>query len=521
MVSGKFQLGFEKRFGTAGEIRAYNPKTNQQIDPVFGLAKPEDAEQAGRLAASAYEIYRETTPENRARFLETIATNLEASAETIIARATTESGLPEARIRGELGRTTGQLRMFAGVLREGSSQGVRIDPAQPERTPAPRSDIRLRLIPVGPVVVFGSSNFPLAFSNAGGDVASALAAGCPVIVKVHNAHPGTAELVTDAIIAAVKEHHLPEGTYSSILGSGNTIGVALVTHPAVKAVGFTGSRSGGLALVKAAQERPEPIPVYAEMSSTNPVFVFESGITEQLAADYVASLTLGSGQYCTNPGNVFVPIGKRGDHFIATVQQEVIKQQGQTMLSAGIYQSFQENLGALAQSGVTKLAEGHADESALAPAPTVFEATSEQFIANPLLSEEIFGAASLIVRYSSIDELLTVVRGLEGQLTVTIHAQSADYDQVQQLLPLVEQKVGRILFNGWPTGVEVGHAMVHSGPYPATSDSRTTSVGSAALYRFLRPVSYQDVPAELLPEALQDENPWQLPRRIEGQIVLP
>ncbi|WP_411700408.1 aldehyde dehydrogenase (NADP(+)) [Conyzicola sp.] len=516
-LTGDMLIGAARVRGTAGSFRAADPATGEPVEPEFGQGDESDVDRAALLARDAFDVYRATSPAERADFLESIARNIEALGDGLIDRARLESGLAVARLEGERTRTTSQLRLFAELLRGGTSTGVRIDPAQPDRAPVPRIDIRQRLIGVGPVAVFGSSNFPLAFSNAGGDTASALAAGCPVVVKVHNAHPGTAMLVAGAVADAVAEHGLPEGVYSSLIGAGTSIGAALVAHPAIKAVGFTGSRSGGLALVDIARTRREPIPVYAEMSSINPVFVFPSALTEEVAAGFVGSLTLGSGQFCTNPGLVFVPAD--GDAFARTVGRLVAEATGQTMLTRGIREAFESGTARLdAVSGVERLGSGAPGAGPNAPAPVVFATDSDRLRAEDALQDEVFGASSLVVRYTAIDDLLSIAEAMEGQLTATILADSTENAEVSRLLPVLERRVGRILYNGWPTGVEVNHAMVHGGPFPSTSDGRTTSVGTLAIERFLRPVAYQNLPDELLPAPVADANPWDQVRSIDGRI---
>jgi len=522
MIAGHSVIAGVEVAGTAGSVRAVNARTGEQLEPEFTLAGAAEAEQATRAAAAAFDTYRATTPDQRAAFLEAVADAIEADRERIIQRAMAESGLPEARLTGELSRTTGQLRLFASVVRQGDHLEARIDPAQPTRTPLPRADIRQRQIPLGPVVVFGASNFPLAFSTAGGDTASALAAGCPVIVKAHSAHLGTTALVAAAVTKAVAAAGLPAGVFSVLYGAGTEVGKALVADPRVKAVGFTGSRAGGLALMRAAAARPEPIPVYAEMSSINPVFVLPGALAagaSELAAAYVGSLTLGSGQFCTNPGLVFVPSGPDGDTFVKAAGEAVTAALGQTMLTDGITTAYAEGTAALKSTpGVNVIAEGTAGADRNAPAPALVSTTAEVFADIPVLAGEVFGAASLVVRYDGIDDALAAAEGLEGQLTATLQYAEGDEDAARALIPVLERKAGRILFNGWPTGVEVNHAMVHGGPFPATSDPRTTSVGSLAIYRFQRPVSYQDVPEELLPEALREANPWRLSRRVDGVL---
>ncbi|MFD0047145.1 aldehyde dehydrogenase (NADP(+)) [Pseudarthrobacter scleromae] len=503
-----------------------NPATNERLDPAYSLITEEQLTTATSAAAAAYPSFSTLDPGTHAAFLDAIADNIEAIGEELIIRAGQETGLPAARLQGERARTTGQLRLFASVVRQGDFRGVRIDPALPDRTPLPRADIRQRQIPLGPVAVFGASNFPLAFSTAGGDTASALAAGCPVVFKAHNAHPGTGELVGQAVVKAVRDFGLHPGVFSLVYGPGASIGQALVADPHIKAVGFTGSQSAGIALMRTAAARPEPIPVYAEMSSLNPVFVFEGALKgpadhiQALAAQYVTAVTGSSGQLCTSPGLLFAPEGEAGDKLAAAVARAVSGCAGQTMLTEGIAGSWHAGTRALGSAdGVELLGQGTDGTAENAPVPAIFGTRVKDFVANHVLHEEIFGAASLVVRYGSTDELLQAAGQMEGQLTASLQLTEEDYPTAAPLVPVLEQKVGRIIVNGWPTGVEVGHAMVHGGPFPATSDSRTTSVGTLAINRFLRPVAYQNLPQELLPAPLQDENPWGLNRRIDGTSV--
>ncbi|MHC6591369.1 aldehyde dehydrogenase (NADP(+)) [Arthrobacter sp. C152] len=512
--------------GQGKTTNGFNPATNQALEPAYTLLTEGQLATATAAAAEAFPSFSSLDPETHASFLEAIADNIEAIGEELLTRAGEETGLPHARLQGERARTTGQLRLFAGVVRQGDFRGVRIDPALPERTPLPRADIRQRQIPLGPVAVFGASNFPLAFSTAGGDTASALAAGCPVVFKAHNAHPGTSELVGQAVTKAVKDAGLHPGVFSLIYGPGSSIGQALVADPAIKAVGFTGSQSAGIALMRTAAARPEPIPVYAEMSSLNPVFVFEGALTgpaediDALASAYVTAVTGSSGQLCTSPGLLFAPAGEAGDKLAAAVGRAIAASPGQTMLTEGIANSW--NTGTLAlgsADGVELIGQGTPGTTRNAPAPAIYGTQVRDFVTNHVLHEEIFGAASLLIRYNSAGDLLEAAARIEGQLTATLQLTEQDYPTAAPLVPVLEQKVGRIIVNGWPTGVEVGHAMVHGGPFPATSDSRTTSVGTLAINRFLRPVAYQNLPQELLPQPLQDTNPWHLNRRIDGDVV--
>jgi NADP-dependent aldehyde dehydrogenase len=506
--------------GSGTPIKAFDPAVGETLEPAYHYGDSSNVDAACSAADAAFPAYRGTTAEQRAQFLETIAANIEAIKDAIIARATAETGLPTARLTGEVGRTTGQLRLFAAVLREGSWNGARIDPAQPERQPAPRPDIRQRSIPLGPVAVFGASNFPLAFSVAGGDTASALAAGCPVVVKGHDAHPGTSELVGRAITDAVASARLPKGTFSLLFGSGPDLGIALVTDPRIKAVGFTGSRSGGTALVKAAAGRPEPIPVYAEMSSINPVFLLDGALTTRggdLGKAFVGSLTMGSGQFCTNPGLVIAVDSPGLDDFIAAARDALAGSPATPMLTPNIATTYASGVTALSQEAEL-VGRGEAGNECACHA-ALFATDAPSFLSNKGLQAEVFGSSSLIVRCKDVAEMQNVATNIEGQLTATVHADESDYGAAGELLPVLELKAGRILFDGWPTGVEVGHAMVHGGPYPATSDSRSTSVGSRAIERFLRPVAYQDVPKPLLPSAIADGNPDHLWRRIDGQLT--
>jgi alpha-ketoglutaric semialdehyde dehydrogenase len=520
-LKGTMLIGQSEVTGSSKAITAINPATNENMEPVYNGGTPADVDNAAQLAWSAFDAYRETTPEARAAFLETIADEILALGDTLVQRAMAESGLPQARIEGERGRTMGQLRLFAGVVRAGHYLDVRIDPAMPERTPLPRNDLRLRMIPLGPVAVFGASNFPLAFSVAGGDTASALAAGCPVIVKAHSAHPGTSELVGRAIQAAVKKCGMPEGVFSLMYGSGREVGAELVKHPLVKAVGFTGSRSGGTALMNLAANRPEPIPVYAEMSSINPVFMMPEALKargDALATGFVGSLTMGAGQFCTNPGLVIAIDGPELDQFTQTAAKALEGVGTQTMLTPGIFEAYCSGVDQLKSNpNVTQVGAGQSSDQPNQCQAGLFVTTAAQFLSDERLTDEVFGASSLVVKCADVAEYVNVAEHLEGQLTATLQLDEGDYDDVARLLPTLERKAGRILCNAFPTGVEVCHAMVHGGPFPATSDSRTTSVGSAAINRFVRPVCYQDVPDALLPAALKDGNPLNLRRLMDGQ----
>ncbi|MBX8621887.1 aldehyde dehydrogenase (NADP(+)) [Pseudomonas glycinae] len=520
-LTGQLLIGQQTLTGDRDVIQGINPATNLRLEPAYAGGSAEHVEQACALACTALDRYRETSLEARAEFIETIAGEIEALGDELIDRALAETGLPRPRLLGERGRTCQQLRLFAHTVRAGEWLDVRVDTAQPQRQPMPRSDLRQRQIPLGPVAVFGASNFPLAFSVAGGDTASALAAGCPVIVKAHGAHPGTSELVGRAIARAVKACGLPEGVFSLLYGLGREVGIALASDPRIKAVGFTGSRSGGLALIKAAQARPEPIPVYAEMSSINPVLLFPAALqnrAEALAQGFVASLTLGAGQFCTNPGLVIARKGPALDAFIGAASELIQRSPAQTMLTPGIFNAYESSVNALAENTRARIAAvGQRASDPNQGQAHVFVTDAADFLADHSLQAEAFGAASLIVQCASDAEIRQVLEQLEGQLTATLHLDDEDLEQARALLPTLERKAGRLLVNGWPTGVEVCDAMVHGGPFPATSDSRTTSVGTAAILRFLRPVCYQDFPDSLLPSALKHANPLSLRRLLDGQ----
>lgn len=502
-------------------FRGVNPATGKALEPGFRDATEAEISRACALAAEAFDIFRESSLEVRAKFLEAIADEVTAIGPVLIERACLETGLTPARIESERARTIGQLRLFAAAVRQGEWLDIRIDPAQPARCPLPRSDIRLRNIGVGPVAVFGSSNFPLAFSVAGGDTASAFAAGCPVVVKAHPAHPGTAALVGKAVQSAVLSCGLPAGVFSLLFGAGAALGAAVVTNPDIKAVGFTGSRNGGLALAKLAAARPEPIPVHAEMSSINPVILLPAalaGRADAIARDFVGSLTLGAGQFCTNPGVLIALEGPGLEQFVQAAQAALAQVPAATMLTSGIFGAFQHSTQGLeAKAAVQRVASGQAGDGVNQGQAQLLSVAASDFIADATLRDEVFGASSLLVRCPDRDALVRVLGTLEGQLTITLQMDEADRAHARALVPLLERKAGRILVNGWPTGVEVCHAMVHGGPFPATTDSRTTSVGTLAIRRFLRPVCYQNWPQDLLPAALQDGNPFAVTRLFDGK----
>lgn len=494
---------------TAGiaPFQSMDVRTGEAFGPVLPVNGLQELEAACAAAEAAFDWYRELPAPVRADFLDRIGAEILALGDGLIAMAVRETGLPEARIVSERGRTVGQLHLFAELLLAGEGLRTRIDPALPHRQPLPRPDLRLRMVPLGPVAVFGASNFPLAFSTAGGDTAAALAAGCPVVLKGHPAHPGTDALVAGAIQAACKVCGIKDGVFGHLMAPGTVLGASLVCDPRITAVAFTGSQRGGLALMRLAQQRAVPIPVYAEMGSINPVILLPGALRERGAAlgtGFVASLTLGAGQFCTNPGLLLAVEGEALDAFVGAAAQALASYSAATMLSREIRDAYQHGVSILAaHENVQKLADGQPGEGHAEGRASLFSCSAADFIADPALAEEIFGPASLLVRAKDMAELRSVIAALGGQLTVSLQMNAEDADAAAALIPSLERKAGRIVVNGWPTGVEVTHAMMHGGPYPATSDGRSTSVGGLAMERFLRPVSYQDMPLFLLPPSLR------------------
>ena len=523
-LHGKNFIGDQLGSGTGETFHAANPADSSTLPPAFQVAGENDVKVVMELAETAFEIFRETTGEQRAVFLERIADEIMALGDELLGRANLETGLPPARLAGERARTVNQLKMFAQIAREGSWVDARIDTAIPDRQPVPKPDLRRMLIPIGPVIVFGASNFPFAYSVAGGDTASALATGNPVVVKAHERHPGTSELVATAVRRAVETCNLPAGVFSMLHGFGKTTGMALVKHPAAKAVGFTGSRTAGRALFDAASSRPEPILVFAEMSSLNPVFILPGALQERgakIAEGLKNSVTLGAGQFCTKPGLVFGLQGAGFDQFQKTLVQSLEAVTPATMLHAGIAESYRKGLARVSGiSGVKLLARSkEKSDSARTQGESILACTdAANFRTYPELAEEIFGPFSILISAQNIPELEAIAQNLEGQLTATIHGTADDFHGAKKLLQILERKAGRLILNGFPTGVEVCPSMNHGGPYPATTDVRFTSVGTAALHRFVRPICYQDFPASQLPEALKDENPSGIWRLVNGTL---
>ena len=517
-------IGMAEAAPGSDRFRAVSPQTSSHLEPEFHSASAEEANRAAQLAHDAFLSYANLPRKTRAGFLRSIASNIESISEALIVRANLETTLPVPRLQGELARTCGQLRLFAGVVEEGSWAAPRIDRADPGRKPLPKPDVRSVLRPLGPIVVFGASNFPLAFSVAGGDTASALAAGNPVIVKAHPAHPGTSELVGRAIQSSVKELGLPEGVFSLLFDSGTSVGSQLVQHPHIKAGAFTGSHRAGRALFDLAAKRPDPIPFFAEMASTNPLFLLPGALAaapEKIAADLHASFTLGAGQFCTKPGLVFVFDQEATPAFLSALRSKVSDTPPFTLLTPGIASAFQSEISHREKSfGLRPAAAAKQSDSGGASASAaLYEIDLPTLISNPSLASEHFGPATVVVRTQCKEEVLACARNLRGHLTATIHGTPADLEEFSDLLRVLETKVGRLVFNGFPTGVEVCHAMIHGGPYPATTDSRFTSVGTSAMVRFARPVCYQDFPDAALPPELQRANPLDLFRLVDGQYT--
>ena len=524
-LTGRAILGFGMGTDAGPAFHAQNPISGESLEPSFFSTTPQEAGRAAYLAHEAFSIYSRKTGREKAALLRRIAANIEAIAHDLVERAGQETALPKARLQGEVARTCGQLNLFAQVVEEGSWVGARIDRADPNRKPAPKPDIRSMLRPLGPVVVFGASNFPLAFSVAGGDTASALAAGNPVIVKAHPAHPGTSELVGHVIRESIRQCGLPEGVFSLLFDRGIQIGVTLVSHPLVKAVGFTGSRAAGRALMDLAAARPDPIPVFAEMSSTNPLFVLPGALRERaenIAIGLHTSFTLGAGQFCTKPGMVFLPQGADAATFTGKLAHLVSESAQFNLLTAGIRSTYDAAVArrkakAMVKVVAEKLTDRGGQGFSAGSVLLATEATS--FLQDPELADEIFGPATLLIQHGNRAEVLDIARTLEGHLTATIHGTEDDLREFADLISILESKVGRLICNGFPTGVEVSHAMVHGGPYPATSDGRSTSVGSQAIFRFARPVCYQGFPEGVLPGEIQDANPLSIWRTVDGKLA--
>jgi NADP-dependent aldehyde dehydrogenase len=519
--TGHLIIGASEVGATAGTMRALDPRTNTEIEPPFAFGGAAEVERAVQLADAAFDSYNATTLAQRAAFLETIADNLDQVAPALAQRTSMETGLPAPQFEAETARTAATLRKFAAVVRQGRFRQATIDPAQPERKPLPRPDHRMQKVGIGPVVVFGASNFPISYSVAGGDTASALAAGNPVIVKAHNAHPGASEIAARAIRDAVRTCGLHEGVFSMLRGAGNALGESLVLHPLVRAVAFTGSEAGGMALYRLAQHRPDPIPVFAEMTSVNPTFILPAALAARghaIGDGFAERMLVNVGQACLKPAIIAAVGGAGFDAMREGLAGRVAAAPARTMLTPGIHRAYVQNLARQQEAGARRVAEG-----AMAAGPNdgqaaLAEVDGDAFLATPALAEEVFGPAALLVRVRDLDQLVQVARSFHGQLSAAVHLEREDYGIARRLLPILERRTGRIVINAFAHPQEVAHGTIHGGPFPATTDSRFTSVGMAAIERFLRPVTYQNFPDALLPEALQDANALGLWRLEDGQL---
>ncbi len=520
-LHGKNFIGNTLSAKGTNSFNAFNPAINASIDTSFTEATVEEVNEAAVKAKKAFLSYRNKSGIEKAAFLEKIADEILQLGDGLIHRCMEETGLPEGRLVGERGRTMNQLKLFAQMLRKGSWVDARIDHADPSRQPVPKPDTRSMERALGPVGIFGASNFPLAFSVAGGDTASALAAGCPLVVKAHPAHPGTCEMVASAIIKAINATGMPEGVFSMVHGKSVEVGMAIVKNEHIKAIGFTGSFWGGKAIFDAANARPEPIPVYAEMGSTNPVFILPEALKqrkEDIAKNLTASVTLGTGQFCTNPGMVLLEESDEKNEFVQLFSKEMSGASATTMLTEGIRNNYDNGVKNLSSSnGVSLIARGKESSQGVTGQPYAFETTSDELLANEHLEEEVFGPSTLLVGVDKRDSLLKIANKLKGHLTITVHGTENDLKNYADLISLLELKAGRLIINGYPTGVEVCHSMVHGGPFPATTDSRSTSVGTLAIKRFTRPVCYQNFPAHLLPDELKEDNPLKILRLVDGE----
>jgi NADP-dependent aldehyde dehydrogenase len=521
MITGRNYIGNELSNRGTKTYKTFNPLLNIENEPAYFEATKEEIDEAVSLASEAFKEFRNTSGEKKAEFLNMIADEILALDDHLIQTYCSESGLPEGRAKGERGRTIGQLRSFADLVKEGSWVEASIDTAIPDRKPIPKPDIRKMMVPLGPIVVFGASNFPLAYSTAGGDTAAAFAAGCPVIVKSHPMHAGTGELVSSAIIKAAEATGMPNGIFSNLNSSGIEVGKKLVEHLGVKGVGFTGSILGGRALYDMAANRKEPIPVFAEMGSINPVIIFPKALEnrgDELAKTYAGSITLGSGQFCTNPGLLLGFKGGRLNTFISSLANEIINIEPSCMLHPNIIGAYENNKqNALSQEGIEKIVDLETDVSPNFARQAITTVDGDTFLKNPTLHQEVFGPFSMVVQCDDEEQLELIISNLEGQLTGTVIADDNEAKQYSKIVAALQNRVGRIIFNGVPTGVEVCPSMVHGGPYPASTDSRFTAVGIHSIKRWVRPFSYQDWPNDLLPDELKNENPLGISRLVNNK----
>ncbi|MFC4530416.1 aldehyde dehydrogenase (NADP(+)) [Sphaerisporangium dianthi] len=521
-LTGDLLIGASAVAASDGTMKALNPATGERIEPGFALGGPAEVDRAARLADEAFDGYNRTGPEERAAFLELIADRLEGINQELAERAALETGLPVAQLEAEAAKAAVQFRQFAEVVRQGRFRQATLDPALPERRPRPRMDHRMQKIAIGPVAVFGASNFPISYSVAGGDTAAALAAGCPVVLKAHNAHPGASELEGRAIQSAVADSGLHEGVFSLVRGAGDEIGAALVDHPLIKAVAFTGSEGGGMALYRRAQLRPDPIPVFAEMTSVNPTFVLPAALAArggEIGDGFAERMLVNVGQACLKPAILLAVDGPGYAEMRDAAAARVSAMGARPMLTPGIHDAYVRGAQRLRDSGATLLAEGPEPEGTWDGRARLLEVGGDRFLAGPALAEEVFGPAALLVRVTGVDQLMEVARSFRGQLSATMHLDEPDHADAARLLPILERRTGRIVVNAFAHPQEVGHATVHGGPFPATTDSRFTSVGMSSIDRFLRPVTYQGFPDALLPGALAAGNPLGLWRLVDGHLT--
>jgi 2,5-dioxopentanoate dehydrogenase len=520
-LTGNLLIGAHEVGATAGTMRALNPATNLKFAPDFAFGGPAEVERAAQLADDAFDSYNGTTLAERAAFLERIADGLDAHAPALAQRAALETGLPAAQLAAEAAKAATQFRQFATVVRQGRFRQAAIDPAQPDRQPRPRMDHRMQKIGIGPVAIFGASNFPISYSVAGGDTASALAAGCPVILKAHNAHPGASEIMGRIIQQAVRDSGLHEGVFSMLRGDGNAIGEALVDHPLIKGVTFTGSEAGGMALYRRAQQRPDPIPVFTEMTSVNPTFVLPDALASrgaQIGDGFAERMLVNVGQACLKPAILLAVAGAGYDALREAMISRVHGMHARTMLTPGIQQAYSKGLDRQHAAGAETIAAGAAPVGDWDGQSFLFEVDGTQLIDQPALLDEVFGPAALLVRVTDVEQLVSIARRFRGQLSATMHLEQTDLALAARLLPILERRTGRIVINAFAHPQEVSYASIHGGPFPATSDSRFTSVGMTAIERFLRPVTYQGFPDALLPEALRHDNPLSLWRLTDGEL---
>ena len=522
-ITGRCFIAGEWTMGSGASFRAVSPFSGDDAGPYFREAGFDRIDRAMEAADAAFQRYSATTLDVRASFLRAIADELMALGELLLTTAHLETALPLDRLARERTRTVQQLRAFADHVEEGSWLDVRIDTAELSRVPSPKPDIRRMLVPLGPVVVFAASNFPFAFSVAGGDTASALAAGCSVVCKAHEAHPGTSELATVAIAQAALRSNVPAAVFSMLQGRSHEVGLTMVRHPAVRAVGFTGSLRAGRIIFDEAGARPDPIPVYAEMGSVNPIFVLPQALAtraESIADGIAHAALLDVGQFCTSPGVVIAVRGEGFDLLCNRLSAHIGAAASGTMLRPSMRTTFRDAVHLARKRGAEQLALGQpaADADALTVQPVLLSVTAEQFLSDASLQQEVFGPLSIIVRCASMPELMRVAQGLDGQLTATVHGASNEVPAQWELMQVLQHKAGRVIANGYPTGVEFGHAIHHGGPFPASTDARSTAIGSAALQRFTRPVCFQNFPQALLPEPARDSNSHGIWRTINGAL---